>query len=366
MATPPIQTLSDWNARLALCGCCGMPECPAPELVCESITVEPCGFALPVIDGSTPPSEDRCTLYKTRTDTLSESQSGSVPTLVGSSPGTSVINYNLADTTVQEFYRNEAGSCLSRRISTSHDLTYSERTTRDSDGTVFVDQSGTETSSSSLTSACAGSFSFTDSLDPGNNDSGPWNNCPVVSHTPGAGWSYSAGSYTRTEALTSPAGTRTLSVVFSDPITPALLGSELATKTWEADGEPGGCGASRVPPAGCPDAVSSLTKARFRFRIPIEHEGSYFKIEADLVFYPDGWDSEGGPAPTIVAEHSIEWTGPGSGGPDDPSRLTEWIEIEAPESPGTIEVRNIAFTCYRPTLYGAKPQFIGETFIPAE
>lgn len=31
-----IETLDDWNTRLGYCGCCGMPECPTPTLVCES------------------------------------------------------------------------------------------------------------------------------------------------------------------------------------------------------------------------------------------------------------------------------------------------------------------------------------------
>jgi hypothetical protein len=367
MPTPPIQTLADWNARLALCGCCAMPECPAPELVCEAITVEGCGFALPVIDEDTPPIEDRCTLYKTRTDSTNESASESLDTTVGlGSAATNTTSYTRIDTTVTEYFMDEEGMCSLRRVSTSHDFSYSTRTVTTVSGVVWEDQAGSETSSSSLTSDCTGSFSFTDNLDPENSSSGEYNSCPVIGHSPGVGWSYSGSSYTKTEPLTDPDGTRTLSVVYSDPVTPEMLAGELATKTWEDDAEPGACAASRVTPPGCPDAVSSLTKARFRFQIPSSHTGSYFKIEADTVFYPDGWDEEGGTPPTIVSEHSVEWNGPGSGGDDDPSWLTDWIEIEAPESAGTIEVRNIAFTCYRPTLYGAKPQFTGETFIPVE
>ncbi len=363
---PTIQTLSDWNARLALCNCCAMPECPAPQLVCEAITVEPCGYELPVIDEETPPAEDRCTLYKTRTDSTTESGSESVPTTILGSPAHRLTTLARTDTTTSEFYRNEAGECADRRIATSHSYSSQEVQTFDSDGAVWSDQTDSNTSSSSLAAACSGSYSFTDAVDSENNDSGPYNICPVVSHSPGAGWSFSGSTYTKSEAITGPAGTRTLSVVFSDPVTPETLAAELASKTWEDDGETGDCSASRLIPPDCPDSISSLTKARFRFRIPSTHTGSYFKIEADLVFYPADWEEEGGTPPSIVSEHSLEWTGPGEGGDDDPSRLTDWIEIEAPESAGTIQIRNIAFTCYRPTLYGAKPQFLGESFIPPE
>lgn len=35
-----IETIDDWNALLAGCGCCEMPVCPVPDMECESISGE--------------------------------------------------------------------------------------------------------------------------------------------------------------------------------------------------------------------------------------------------------------------------------------------------------------------------------------
>ena len=39
-----IDSLEDWNERLSQCGCCPMPECPAPSIECQSVTRSLCAM----------------------------------------------------------------------------------------------------------------------------------------------------------------------------------------------------------------------------------------------------------------------------------------------------------------------------------
>jgi hypothetical protein len=41
-----IETLDDWNERLALCGCCQMPTCPEPQIEAQFIRVFACGTTI--------------------------------------------------------------------------------------------------------------------------------------------------------------------------------------------------------------------------------------------------------------------------------------------------------------------------------
>ena len=78
-----IETLQDWNTRLGYCGCCPMPVCPAPVVVCESKTgnancsdsdEEPdpdfdYGCFLPFVAPAVGPDDDIPTIYQRKKDT---------------------------------------------------------------------------------------------------------------------------------------------------------------------------------------------------------------------------------------------------------------------------------------------------------
>ncbi len=77
------------------------------------------------------------------------------------------------------------------------------------------------------------------------------------------------------------------------------------------------------------------TVARFRFTIPTDFEGTYYKIEYRL---EDGDGVE-------ISESSVEWIGAGVIGDDD-SWATDWIEIPLPTSEGLVKLVPLQFKCY--------------------
>jgi len=95
---------------------------------------------------------------------------------------------------------------------------------------------------------------------------------------------------------------------------------------------------------------------RYRFTVPASHAGTYYKIEWDEVFFPEGWGEPGGIAPTVTPK-SWEWTGG--------DKVGDWsLEVKVPEGElGTVELRNIRFLCAR-TPWGEKPETMGETYEP--
>jgi len=115
---------------------------------------------------------------------------------------------------------------------------------------------------------------------------------------------------------------------------------------------------------------------RYRWRIPVGHEGTFFRIDWDEVFYPLGWDAmiedpenpeeeirdPEAPLPVLTPK-SVEWTGPGDPeDAEDATWFTEWSAVvRVPEGEeGTVEVRNVRYSCYR-SRAGSKPQ-VAESF----
>ena len=124
------------------------------------------------------------------------------------------------------------------------------------------------------------------------------------------------------------------------------------------------CEASRVNRIPWHGAGSHLSFAcllvefvRYRWKIPADFTGTYFKISWDILFEP------------AVGESSLEaegvtwvWTGPGNPEDEtDESWFSDWNELSMPSAPGKKRVVNIRFECYR-SPYGNKPQVTGEAF----
>jgi hypothetical protein len=102
------------------------------------------------------------------------------------------------------------------------------------------------------------------------------------------------------------------------------------------------------------------TKVKFRWTIPDTHEGSYFKITWDEVFFPTDEST-----PTVVnADKTWTWEGPGDPDDDDTWK-SGWYELAPPSTPGEVRVVNVRFECYEGP-YGTRPQTTGESYaIPA-
>lgn len=173
-------------------------------------------------------------------------------------------------------------------------------------------------------------------------------------------------------------------------ISSGISRSEL-TSLWPKIGEVSwpGC----APNASLPDSINllaqvSIIKTRYRFRVSISHEGNYYKITWDVVFFPRGWDTLPAtperPKPSFFQEDlTVEWHGPGTPIPnpdyDDDGEITNqaaidaaletwmtpWRDLPVPETEGRLELRNIRYICYN-SPYGTLPQTTGEAWEPAE
>lgn len=99
------------------------------------------------------------------------------------------------------------------------------------------------------------------------------------------------------------------------------------------------------------DSPQGLDEVRMRYRVivPEYHPGSFYRVEWDEVFFPEGWDEEGGTAPTMTPK-VWEWTGG--------DRQSPWSsEVSVPSGGrGYVEVCNVRVKCYNapwevPPLY---------------
>lgn len=119
--------------------------------------------------------------------------------------------------------------------------------------------------------------------------------------------------------------------------------------------------------AGCYSELSagetggSATKSRFRWKIPNEHLGTYFKITWNILNEPTGWNTTSPVRsyyhePEEPEDFTYEWTGAAGGGTD---RHSGWYEIPVPDFIGQRRVVNIRYECYR-SKFGTKPQVTGE------
>lgn len=135
----------------------------------------------------------------------------------------------------------------------------------------------------------------------------------------------------------------------------------IPAETWEE------AEANVSPPTSYGDMGSlNRRKIRLRFRIPPTHKGSHFKLSWDEYFFPTDYDSENSNSPQPVAiniDKTAVWEGPGDP-EDDESWLTDWELIESPDEAGEVRVVNLRYTCYSGSVYGAKPQTLGEAYEP--
>ena len=109
------------------------------------------------------------------------------------------------------------------------------------------------------------------------------------------------------------------------------------------------------------DTMTSLRWSRFRWVIPDDFEGNYFKITWDVIEEPDGWDDSPPTASRsfVLTDQTWEWTGPGD--PDDEdSWKSGWYQLDPPSVDGIRRVVNIRFECYKSAKMGVAPQLTGD------
>jgi len=388
-----IETLEDWNTRLGYCGCCEMPSCPVPEQDCQSLSGDASvnGFA-PFVKPDGEPTDDVPTIYKTKTDTRGDRYTGSAWDY---DAGTGAFSSTEVKYTVVANWSNILGEA--QDITASFTINES------------LPEGGSCESFSGDGSAGDAPYPFDVSYDAGTEtntcEAAEWK--VATNHTSTSGtepnlvgcpgpfpdaktiaWNYQWEEITDGAKLTdeeTKEGLRTKAdtdIPDSWPTTPTGTSCSASYVTsWpkiEDIGEWPDC------PDGPPtaSATTTLTKSRYRWKIPASHTGTYFKITWDIVFYPEGWDATiddpdyvppdplpdppppipqvpdpDATPPSFVSEDlTYEWTGG--------DRTSGWYEIDAPPEEGVSKVVNIRFICYRGP-YGSKPQVTGEAYEPA-
>lgn len=351
-----VETLAEWNDILNSCGCCPMPECPVPEIEAESIEIPACGFSLPTHDDVTP--EQAANHYRTALHKTESTYGWPSETTQDGTVWEGTQSGNRTTTTTVESYYGTTG-CSTRTISTSDDGTDSDTYT-DPAGTSSQSSSTSYNSSSSLGAACSGTNSWTLTWTGpywgagAGSDSGTeaWDYCETISHSPDNDWSFADLTFTRTETISGIDYTYTVTYT---PVSKDDVLEDLDEKTFPDDANGSTPIAELMVHPDFEEIFEGARKCRFRWNIPEEWEGSYFKITWDVVFFP----AAGGTPTAVSADATWVWSGPGD--PEDPdSWKSGWYPINVPTSPGESRIVNIRFECYRSTKLGLKPQVTGE------
>lgn len=151
----------------------------------------------------------------------------------------------------------------------------------------------------------------------------------------------------------------------------ALTGAALDWDTMDLTStDPCNAGTQNYDPPISPSGTHLYVRfSRFRWVIPSEHPGSYFKITWDVLFFPNEYDPEDpeSPQPEIVAANQTwEWTGPGD--PEEPETWkSPWIDLVPTAESGVVKVVNVRYECYTSSKFGNRPQTLGEFYdLPVE
>jgi hypothetical protein len=369
-----IETLDDWNDKLEQCGCCFMPECPAPVVISQKKS----GDAVPT-GGSG--SDALFPFVKPAGD-----PDDLVPTLYDDYDRLFVFVIN---GTYQTHECIDLGGGWSEEI--FRELTYIN------DGLPGGSFTGTRTNYFHDTNPDPDTCVV--SVTPVGSEAYGFPRtpiaCPPATSTPTSATRYSEcteniigtvitpqtcpGPFTASawRAYSNRTRSRVTKWDLTDPITPDDLITAATVEMDAAAWTDGGSATALLnltwpkisdhtwPVVTNGDASNfyiywpeaEVQRVRFRFRIPDTHTGSYFKITYDIAEFPDDG------APSLVSEDNvIEWTGPGTGASSDPSWLTDWVVIEPPETSGERRIVNVRYTCYSGAKYGVKPQIMGEAY----
>lgn len=102
--------------------------------------------------------------------------------------------------------------------------------------------------------------------------------------------------------------------------------------------------------------------SRFKLAPPLDFEGNYYKVTYDTVFIPIDSSVD----PSFVEQDLVSELVRGEGQTwQDAIDASPWLWAAAPSTPGSIRIRNVRYSCWQTSRYGdAKPQVTGEAFSP--
>lgn len=395
-----IEYQQDWNTRLGYCGCCPMPLCPPPTILCEkkSVSFPACGHFFSNLFGAASMEpwmpndpafmtcEQKCVRYKIAEVTIKNTVSAN-----NGSGSTYELSIDHVYTKEYEFVGEDSDPrlCESEVIasgggSSTEEIPFvADNQWIKQEITYTLNPDGTATGT------------VTDTYqDPAYNETYPFGPIPFSEVF------YPTDSWDNDLLEANSSGTEPfeifgeevdldweLEVRYAEPIAVATMGTEATAQLALLDWALGACGASRsisrgfclpddsdpsdsvVPvPEEIPDCVQGIAETVFRYKlcVPPEHEGTYFRAEWDEVFYPEGWDDSTDPTPPapVVTPKSWTWTGVAGGANnsdsnpsnDSEDRCSEWgLEVKVPAGEeGITVIRNMRTSCYSSSPYGTK------------
>lgn len=455
-----IETLEDWNTQLSYCGCCDMPSCPIPSIDCQTKTGSQTAYLwLPFVVPPGEPTDDIPFLYLNRVEKWNESWTTGAAWLYqgwNANPG---LATEWAEWLQSQYYR---GSITTAGL--WENVSEGNSTTGDTGAHAFPVPFGPDvtaggggweyfaliyngspvlpydtTSSDFSTEMSPEKFEVTGTVyqhDGATINYVKGNGAPSLQGAGGADNLYThswdieehfSERYENTFQITKE-NIRNDAMIDSgewpvdpdgagplDPPAPEGTGTttlecaSLFSYTWPKIGDISPWPDPAVDnPLYSPSyiwkrwASGSIRDVRYRWHIPEEWTGSYFKITWDVLTEPDGWDDTiddpdyvppdplpdppppvpqipkpGRPSRSYVQDLTAIWTGPGTPIPDPvldedenvtnqedidtatASWFTDWNDLNPPPVPGTRRVVNIRFECYHGP-YGTKPQVTGE------
>lgn len=374
MPAATIETLEDWNQRLACC--CQMPLCPVPVVQCKRL-----GFSVSVAGFKNPDDHGAWKRYQTNmlVDSSVGGWSRSYPD-GGSNSGGGSFSRGFGYTYSQLYEiggSDECGNSIATLTeacthtgSSWWTTTYADDQPDSHEDLTILDKSTDENPCSFWLRTVNHHGELT--IDPETGNSTGWH---VVYPDPTEELATSLGYYPGAESgdVTDIIGTDT----YEDAITAsewftaakgkiANLLAAASEECWDHGGT--GCISActkTTPETNDDEPILSLTYVKFRFQIPRGSaedpwKGSYFKITYQTVteFADATTDS-------LSDDITITWAGPGNpANADDASWFTDWITLDPPDATATKRIVNIRFECYRTPQWGNKPQVTGEGYEP--
>jgi hypothetical protein len=388
-----IQTIEDWNRRLRQCGCCEMPVLSPPEIdvMRTDAWVRPSGhFAS---DPAFPSPFDLSAWVRwqrhRRIGTQNDTQTSSGTTGAGVEwvdASTWAFNYervsDYGDTIQWSSFAGFGGAGNLPEVNYYGGGTFTNTYTEDG----VVVRTTAVTSELQDGGGPAGSptplWTFTEEFEepPASpvitsfTNSLPFFGTAPVAYTPGSPWAFSELVH---ELPMSWAQFVSSAEAKLDQLITAAVADVAA---WSEDALFSSGDGSRYAHSGStnpyPQSYTSdfiffeKRAMRFRFKIPVDHTGSWMRILYDVAEFP----SVKGPDPSWVApdpslvsqDHEVIWSGPGNqGDPDHDSWFTDWQVLEPPAIMGTRRIVNLRYEHYQGTRLGIKPCRWGERW-PAE
>jgi hypothetical protein len=276
-----IITTTQEYALVAACCDCHPPSCEAPRKKCESMTISPCGFAFPSLDII--PESERCKRF--------------AKLQINYSYVDDVSGYEDGSGSIQNYNRSEYYTCTKEPTYDGTDCSFEiTATTLSESSSNVISYEGEETtnetsstvSSSSSTSACSGTSTFTDAINPENNYTEEYNVCPCIEITHNEDSTFSESTVTLFEFINvNEYETITINgaSIYSELIDEAYVKEKLDELVWDEVETKGTECQSKItnidfypdpPEDPAPEGpiepictrISSGTKARYKMGIP--------------------------------------------------------------------------------------------------